>query len=250
MEKKNGGKKRIMLILRIAAILCGGILCVPVTVYLNTLIGNGETDTASLGASVCCCCLAALTVLAVIAGLRALTGRTFRLTLAVILLTAAAGIAAGFVSYRNIPELQEVIISPRPTVTPPAVIIEEKAGNPNPESGSVFYRKYYDNPVRLTFDNAGASDLFVKLREKSGMDVLSFYVRGYEIITVDAPVGTYEFVCAFGKNWVDEDNFFGENTEFRKSKELYTLNWGGECEISVSKNASELLDVSRGEFSR
>lgn len=248
-EKK---KKLISLLLRLSAIAAGAILCVPVTRYLNSLIGEGRNDLSTLSASVFCCCLAALIVLAVVSGLRAMTGRSFRLTVFVIGVTAAVCLSAGYISYTSLPEPSDpASVTPRPTVTPPAVLIEETVtASDNPESGTVFYKKYFDNPASLTVDNAGASDVYIKLRESQGKDVLTFYVRAYNVITVPAPVGTYEYVCAFGKDWANEEDYFGENTKFRKSKEVFIFKWGESCDISISRNASELLDVSIREFER
>lgn len=251
MNNEDKRKKIISLVLRIAAVAGGAALCVPVTWYLNSLLGEGETNLASMSGAVFCCCLAALTVLAVVSGLRAMTGKPFRLTIAVIGLTAAVCIAAGVISFKTMPETVEAsTISPRPTVTPPAVTIEEVTEIENPESGTVFFKKYYDNPAYLTVDNASSSDMYVKLRDRKGKIVLVFYVRANDTASVNAPVGTYEYICAFGKEWLNEEDYFGDNTKFRKSKEICSFSWGSTCEISISRNASELLDVSRSEFEK
>lgn len=251
MENKDKRKNIIALALRLLTIACGVALCVPVTWYLNSLLGGGKTDIASMSGAVFCCCLVALTVLAVVSGLRAMMGKPFRLTVAVIGITAAVCIAAGVISFKTMPEAGESpAVSPRPTVTPPAVKIEETVETENPESGTVFYRKYYDNPAFLTVDNASSSDMFVKLRDRKGKVALIFYLRANDTVSVSAPVGTYEYICAFGKEWQNEEDYFGENTKFRKSKEICSFSWGSTCEISVSRNASELLDVSRSEFEK
>ncbi|MDO5444778.1 MAG: hypothetical protein Q4F31_04060 [Eubacteriales bacterium] len=251
MNNEDKRKKIISLVLRFAAIAGGMALCVPVTWYLNSLLGNGETDIASMSGAVFCCCLVALTVLAVVSGLRAMMGKPFRLTVAVIGLTAAVCIAAGVISFKTMPETGDSPpVSPRPTVTPPAITIEEVSEIENPESGTVFYKKYYDNPAFLTVDNASSSDMYVKLRDRKGKIVLIFYIRANDTASVNAPVGTYEYICAFGKEWQDEENYFGENTKFRKSKEICSFSWGSTCEISIGRNAAELLDVSRSEFEK
>lgn len=251
MKDTEKRKKIITLVLRLASVAVGILLCVPVTWYLNSLLGGGETDITSMSGAVFCCCLVALTVLAVVSGLRAMMGKPFRLTVAVIGLTAAVCIAAGVISFKTMPEAEEPsVISPRPTVTPPAVTIEETFEIENPENGMVFYKKYYDNPAYLTVDNASSSDMYVKLRDRKGNVVLIFYVRANDAASVNAPVGTYEYVCAFGKEWQDEEDYFGENTKFKKSKEICSFSWGSTCEVSVGRSASELLDVSRSEFEK
>lgn len=251
MENKDKNKKGITIVLRILGALCAGVLCVPVTRYFNELLGSGETNFSTMSSAVVCCGLVLVIVLAVLCGLGAVTGKDVRFLVAGIGIIAAVCITAGVFSMKNMP-VRELMsdASPRPTVTPPTVVIEEKEEYQNPESGTVFYRKYYDNNVKLTVDNGSSSDLYIKLREKKAGAVLIFYVRGGDTVTVNAPVGSYEYVCAAGKQWIDEENLFGENTKIKKSREICVLKWAGSHEISLGRNLSELLEVSRNEFDK
>lgn len=240
------------LFLRLIAVAVGIGLCIPVTEYFAEFLGNGEKKIAAVSGSVLCCGLIALILLALIAGIRALTGRPFKLTIGILALTMMICIGAGVVFFSNISDyaVSNAVSSPRPTVTPPVVILEEKEEIENPESGTIFYKKYYDNTVKLEVDNASSSDLYVKLRSKEGLVVLVFYVRANDTVRINAPIGTYEYICAVGKEWKSEQELFGENTKFKKSKEMCTLKWGEYYDISVSRGFSELLEVSQREFEK
>lgn len=252
MNRENKRKKIFILFLRLSSVAGGVILCIPVTEYFIKFLGNGEPNVAAVSGSVLCCGLVVLIVLALIAGIRALTGHSFKFTISILALTMSICIGAGVVFFRNISDsaLPNAVPSPRPTVTPPVVVLEKKEETENPESGTVFYKKYYDNTVKLTVDNASSSDLYVKLRSKEGMVVLVFYVRANDTVMINAPIGTYEYICAVGKEWKDEEEYFGDNTKFKKSKEMCTLKWGEYYDISVSRGLSELLEVSRREFEK
>lgn len=253
MDEKDKRNNIISLVLRLLSVLAGAALCVPVAFFFNDLISGGSTTVQTMCGAAICTCLVALVVLAVVAGIRALAGKPFRLTVAVIALTAAVCLAAAFVFVRRGPEPSETSAeaSPRPTVTPPVVeIADEETENSNPESGTVFYKKYADNSVRLTVDNASSQDIYVRLRTKDKMTVLSFYIRANDTVTVNGPTGTYEYVCALGKEWEDRETYFGENTRFKKSKEFCVYRFNDEKEIRISKSMSELLEVSRREFEK
>ena len=272
MENKDKIKKAISLALRLAALGGCTALCVPVHSYFNELIGGGETTLESFTGAAVLCCIIMLIVLAVITGLRALAGRPYKLTVFalaayLILCVAMVWMCTSYEpsvispAFENGSDAEagsgaapgtEFTATPRPTVTPPPVEIEvTNRYNTNPESGTVFYRRYFDNTVSLTIDNTSSRDLAIKLRTQKKSDlVLSFYVRANEAVTVSAPVGTYEMVYAIGRNWIDEDELFGENTKYKKAKELFTFAWNGEYEITVSKGYTELLEVSRSEFDK
>ena len=252
MENKDKQKKTIRLILRLLAAGAGLLLCRPVTLYFSDLLGNGETNAQTMGRAVLCTCMVLLTVLAVIAGVRALLKQPVRLTVGLICLTMLAGAGITAAMLRWAPAEETVLpATPRPTVTPPPVELGQRSEeNTNPESGTVFYKKYADNTVHLTVDNASSRDLFIRLRTNNAMTVLEFYVRGGDTVTVNAPTGTYEYVCAVGTHWEDEDTLFGEETRFKKSKEYVTYRWGSEHEIKISRDLSGLLEVSLYEFDR
>ena len=254
MNKESKLKKIILLLLRLACIAGGAWLCIPLTRFFNDIIGEGETSLRSMTGSFVCTCLIALLVLAVVAGVRALAGRPFKLTVGLICLVILACLTSGWIFYSNsvvVPTEETGISTPRPTVTPPPVEINEKTEyNQNPESGTVIYKKYADNAVRLLIDNASSQDMYVKMRDKNAVTVLEFYIRGNDTVPVYVPVGTYEFVFALGKNWIDTDQYFGENTKFKRSKEYRVFYIYEEYEISFSKSLTELLEVSRREFEK
>lgn len=252
MEDKSKGKKIIGLVLRSFSVAVVVVLCYPVCLYFNELLGEGRPALQTLSKAVLCTGLVLLTLLAVILGVRAMLGRPYRLTLGVIGLTMAVCVMSGAVSLRTAaPEIVPFTETPRPTVTPPPVEPAEAArGNNNPESGTVFYRKYADNTVKLTVDNASSRDLFIRLRSQDPMTVLAFYVRADSEITVNAPTGTYEYICAVGREWIDEDEYFGEDTRFKKSKEFTVYRWSSSVDIFFNKGLSGLLEVSREEFER
>ena len=252
MNNENKRKKILNLFLRLVAVAVGIGLCIPVTEYFAEFLGSGEKEIAAVSGAVLCCGLIALILIALVAGIRALTGRPFKLTIGILAMTMMICIGAGVIFFRNIPDsaAENRTFSPRPTVTPPPVVIEEKEKTENPESGTIFYKKYYDNAAKLTIDNASSSDLYVKLRSKEGLVVLTFFVRANDTVTVNAPIGSYEYICAVGKEWEDDQEYFGDSTKFKKSKEICTLKWGDSCDISFSRGLTELLEVSRREFEK
>ena len=254
MKDSNKKKKILFLILRIAGLVLMAGLCVPMADYINQIISGGETTVKSLAGTVVCTCFIVIVILALIAAIRAMTGYGFKLTVGaiVVCIVICVGAVIVFINYgEDEPVIPKETVSPRPTVTPPAVVIEEKPDDiSNPESGEVFYKKYADNTVTLTFDNASSSDMYIKLRNKDGTIVLTFYIRGNDTVSVKAPIGTYEYVCALGKTWENTETYFGENTKFKKSKEFRLYRWGTEHEINLSKGLTELLEISQREFEK
>lgn len=254
MEDKSILKKRILLVIRLL-VLCAGIaLCIPVTRFFISLAGEEISGRHVVCIALICTCLTVIIFLAVLAAFKVLIGRPYRLAISVIVISIAVCLASAAMILTSEPPADAESIetaAPRPTVTPPEVVIENNEREyTNPESGSVFYKKYADNNANLTIDNASSSDLYIKLRTKEAMTVLTFYVRSNDTAYVHVPTGTYEYVCAVGKKWEGTEECFGENTKFKKSKEFRLYRWGGDYSISLSKSLSELLEVSRREFEK
>lgn len=67
--------------------------------------------------------------------------------------------------------------------------------------------------------NADSQDCVVKLKDASGNEVLSFYVRAYSSVTVGVP-GQYLYTYfASGDTWYGEEYLFGEETSYSMDDE-------------------------------
>ena len=70
-----------------------------------------------------------------------------------------------------------------------------------PANGEVLFSKYKTRPSTLTFENGTNYDCLVTMTNKSGTDVLQFYVRKSKDATVDIPTGVLTLNIAYGSTW-------------------------------------------------
>lgn len=80
------------------------------------------------------------------------------------------------------------------------------------------------NPSRaqLTLQTKAGANYYVKLVVPStGAEVMSFYVRGGQSLTVNVPVGTYELKYAAGQTWYGPAHKFGPDTAYAKADEPF-----------------------------
>ena len=139
--------------------------------------------------------------------------------------------------------------TPRPTVTPPQVeIVTVERENGNPETGSVFYRRYGNERGSLIVENSSRSDICFRMLDRHGLLVLIFYVRAGDSCTVHVPTGTYEFRCVTGGEWVDEENYFGDKTHYRRLLETYIF-YDGQTEVmKLTEGLPEMKTIKKKDF--
>ena len=167
----------------------------------------------------------------------------------IFLITAACG-AALYNSVQSMPPPAEKTPgTPRPTVTPPQVeIVTVERENGNPETGSVFYRRYGNERGSLIVENGSRSDICFRMLDRHGLLVLIFYVRAGDSCTVRVPTGTYEFRCVTGGDWIDEENYFGEKTHYRRVLETYIF-YDGQSEImKLTEGLPEMKTIKKKDF--
>ena len=112
--------------------------------FFEALIADGEPTAMTFTAAAILCGLIAIVLLSAIAGLLSLVHwPVIGTAILIFLITAACG-AALYNSVQSMPPPAEKTPgTPRPTVTPPQVeIVTVERENGNPETGSVFYRRY------------------------------------------------------------------------------------------------------------
>lgn len=253
MPEDDKRKRKLNIFLSLLLLAGCAAWAVPCARFLNAIIGGGDTSLRSMCGAVLSTAMLIIIFLAVAAGLFASGGGHTGILTAGIILSAAVCLAAaaGAVYYAGTeePVPSAVPASPRPTVTPPPVEIEQTVTeNTNPESGTVFYRRYADNPCKLSVDNGSSLDLYMKFRDKSGRDTMIIYLRGGEAAEVKMPTGTYEILCAYGRKWVDEDELFGEKTRYKKGKSMLSFKWGKDYDLSFSAGLPELMEISGRDF--
>lgn len=229
--------KKILKIFIIAALIAGACLLAR---YLSGVIsGAGHEESAVTGALVLSA-FALLLVMCGAAGVLALTGRPVKglaIATALVALASAAVIVIGVKSTAEREPAPTPVATPRPIVTAPPVVIEQKEKeNRNPATGEVFRRKYGDESAVLTVENNSSSqDYYVRLREGgTGDTALSFYVRAGESVTLGAPKGSYELLFASGRTWVDEEALFGSRTILEKAADVLRMPYGSKVEFKIS----------------
>ena len=116
---------------------------------------------------------------------------------------------------------------------------ENSAGN-----GEIFFRKYDRNPAVLHVVNKAASDTFISLCDGLfGKSVLKFYLRAGEELTINTPVGYYEFQISTGAEWKNEDELFGSGTLYFTDGSEYGQELGRKktCEFTIESGFANLI---------
>ena len=111
-----------------------------------------------------------------------------------------------------------------------------------PRSGTILSGVEYFNGSKITISASSSESCVVKLKTPSEVEVLSFYVRAGETVTVGVPKEYLYVLFASGDVWYGKDDLFGENTSYSKDDEIcnfvdYTLEY-------------TLYPVSSGNFSQ
>jgi hypothetical protein len=247
MDKK---KRRANIIVFIVLAVALAAAAKPAMRFFSELIFTEGTTVYSETVVLLICGALAIIVLTVLSGVLALTNGPAKGSA---LLIFAVAVICGMMLYLSIrdapaPEA-EPTGTPRPTVTPPEVeIVIQPRKSANPESGTVIYRRYSNQPAWVSVQNNSQSDICFRMVDRHGVMVLIFYVRAGESCKLPAPTGTYFFLCATGRLWEGEETYFGEKTRFRKLPDYFPLDKGSVAEIVLSPGLPELKDITQKEY--
>ena len=247
-EKKKKRKRNRVVFFLLAGALAAAAR--PGMRFFEMLLAEGEATAAVSAKAAILCGLAAIVVLTVIAGILALVRWPVTGTAVLILLLTVFCGAAVYQSVQKMPPLPESTPgTPRPTVTPPQVqIVTVERENGNPETGTVFYRRYGNERGSVFVKNGSRSDICFRMYDRHGLLVLIFYVRAGDACTVSVPTGTYEFRCVTGGEWIDEEAYFGEHSHFRKLPESYVFYDGQQETIVLTEGLSEMKNIKKKDF--
>ena len=251
MDDKEKEKKRnrswVVFFLLVGALAAAAR---PAIRFFEALIADGEPTATTFTAAAILCGLIAIVLPSTIAGLLSLVHwPVIGTAILIFLITAACG-ATLYNHVQNMPPPTEKTPgTPRPTVTPPQVeIVTVERENGNPETGTVFYRRYGNEKGRLMIENGSRSDVCFRMVDRHGLLVLIFYVRAGDSCTVAVPTGTYEFRCVTGGEWIDEETYFGEKTHYRKVLETYVF-YDGQPEIlKLTEGLPEMKTIKKKDF--
>ncbi len=72
--------------------------------------------------------------------------------------------------------------------------------------------------------SASEESAYIKLKDASGTDVFSFFVRANQTATVEVPGGNYYVYFACGDDWYGPRYYFGNTTSFSKDSEIIDFN--------------------------
>lgn len=127
-------------------------------------------------------------------------------------------------------------------------IVTEKGG---PESGTVFYLKYDNNPAVFHLVNKTTADVCVRCPEGLfNRSVINFYLRAGEEVTLSVPVGYYELHIATGEKWVDSEKLFGENTLYFRDILSNGLEFSRKktCEFTIEEGFVNLIGIAKEQY--
>ena len=246
-KKKKRYRNRVIFLLLAGALAAAAG---PGMRFFEARLAEGEFTAAVSAQAAILCALAGIVVLTVIAGVLSLVRWPVTGTaLLILLLTVFCGVAV-YQSVQQVQPLPETTPgTPRPTVTPPQVeIITVEKENGNPESGTVFYRRYGNERGSVIVNNGSRSDICFRMYDRHGLLVLIFYVRAGDTCTVAVPTGTYEFRCVTGGEWIDEEVYFGANSHFRKLPESFVFYDGQPETIVLTSGLPEMKNIRQKEF--
>lgn len=238
---------------RIVFLLLAGALAAaagPGIRFFERMIAAGSPTESTHMAAILLCGIAAIVFLTLFAGLLSLVKWPVSGTSFLIVLVAAACGAALYHGVQNVPApAEETPGTPRPTITPPPVeIVTVERQNGNPETGTVFYRRYGNEQGTLRIENGSRSDICFRMVDRHGLLVLIFYIRAGDSCIMPVPTGTYEFRCVTGGEWVDEFSYFGENSHFRKLPSTYVFYASQPEQIVLTSGLPEMRNIKKKDF--
>lgn len=110
-----------------------------------------------------------------------------------------------------------------------------------PESGTILFGKKVYNEAKLEVTAPENSACVVKVKDSQGNDILSFYIRAGDTVTMGVASQKINVCWATGEVWYGEEYLFGEETHYSKDNESYTLKDG-------DKLWYDLEPVKNGDF--
>ena len=246
MKKKRVANWIIFIVL--SGAFCAG--AGPAVRFLEGIVAEGEASSTARLAAVILYGMAAIVVLTSVSGFLAVARGPVAGTSVMILFLAALCGGALYYAVQTMPPRQtEAPGTPRPTVTPPEVIISSTPViNHNPENGEVFYRRYGNQSGTAIIENNSGQDICFRMYDKNGLLVLVFYVRGEETCRMPVPTGTYEFRCVTGRYWESEETYFGDRTRYRMLPGQYVFYNDSPLTITLSYGLPEMKDIKVTEF--
>lgn len=111
-----------------------------------------------------------------------------------------------------------------------------------PQSGVILVgREVYDGS-EITIKASGGESCVVKLKTRSGIERMSFYVRAGDTVTVGVPAEYLYVYFASGDIWYGTTHLFGEKTSYSMDDEI--------CDFTKYTWEYTLYPISNGNFSQ
>lgn len=93
-----------------------------------------------------------------------------------------------------------------------------------PPNGTVKYYTYEPPLAPLQIITRSNSNYYVKLENViTGRIILSVFIRSYENVNIDVPLGSYIMKYATGYKWYGEKYLFGPNTSYSKADQVFNF---------------------------
>ena len=111
-----------------------------------------------------------------------------------------------------------------------------------PANGQVFIGKDEYCSSMLTIRSSTTNSCYIKLKDSSGKDVYSFFVRAGETVNAPVPGGYYYVYFAYGDDWYGTEYVFGPETTYAKDDEIcdfFSYTWEYSLYPSYGGNFSE-----------
>lgn len=122
-------------------------------------------------------------------------------------------------------------------------------GLDEPASGTILSgSEYYGSEITVTA--SGSSSYVVKLKTETGAEVVCFYIRAGETVTIGVPAEYLYVYFAAGETWYGEDLLFGADTTYSKDDEVLDFveySWEYTLYPVVNGNFSE-TPIDESEF--
>lgn len=106
------------------------------------------------------------------------------------------------------------------TLPPTQPVVETPVAKTRPISGYILYKHFESSQFNseLTI-NTASMDCVVKLKDWNGDDVMCFFVKANDTVTVSVPSETLYAYFAEGSTWYGWYDLFGENTHYSRDTE-------------------------------
>ena len=119
-----------------------------------------------------------------------------------------------------------------------------------PKSGTILSGTEYYNGSEITVTASSGESCVVKLKTSSDVEVLSFYVRAGETVTVGVPNKYLYVYFASGDTWYGNDDLFGNNTHYSKVQQIKNfVDYAWKYELQKSSNGNlDTVNIDANEF--